>query len=223
MAEIFNSYDEYMRSVFDCVNRALNAHLEGMKQVFASGQGGFKNVLYPDLEVASDVTRDKMISFDRYADGKVKEAGGGEEESSPTEDAMDIDDELFGLLGAFSFDESTVNDTAHTEKAPAGSPDSALPARERIERIRKMANASIAEGIALPFHTLCTKREFEDFSYFCFACAILSSTQTEYAGVFQIINENSGLSCPTIESAAKLYYGADFSITAAYGDMSACL
>ncbi|MCR4591058.1 MAG: ATP-binding protein, partial [Lachnospiraceae bacterium] len=54
-------------------------------------------------------------------------------------------------------------------------------------------------------------------------CGILSSTQTDYASVFQIVNENANLSAPTIESAAKVFYGDHFSITGAYGDMSTCL
>ncbi|MCR5467347.1 MAG: hypothetical protein K6F37_00160, partial [Lachnospiraceae bacterium] len=213
MAGSFKSYDEYMRSVFDCVNRALDAHLEGMKQVFASGQGGFKNVLYPDLEVASDITRDKIISYDRYASDGVDEGGG-------TENTSDIsdDDNLDDLLAEFAsgdegFDFGEKEDDFYTE----------ISIHDRIVDIRERADAAVSEGILLPFHTLCTKRDFEDFTYFCFACAILSSTQTDYAGVFQIINENGGLSSPTIESAAKLYYGVDFSITKAYGDMSACL
>ena len=52
-----------------------------------------------------------------------------------------------------------------------------------------------------------TKLKFEPFTLFCFACGILSSTQTDYAGVFQIVNENANLSAPTIESAAKVFYG----------------
>ena len=99
MAGSFTGYDEYMRSVFDCVNRALDEHLEGMKQVFASGQGGFKNVLYPDLEVASDVTRDKILAFDRDV-GSQEEESGGEASMFSSEDEEDdggiegLDDEL---------------------------------------------------------------------------------------------------------------------------------
>ncbi len=235
MAGSFTGYDEYMRNVFDCVNRALDEHLEGMKQVFASGQGGFKNVLYPDLEVASDVTRDKILAFDRDVGSQEEDTGGGASMFSAEDEEEDagidgLDDELASLLGEFALDmddeeesEPVFENAAAASGGGGGSADTGLSYPDRIRKIRERADAAIAEGIALPFHTLCTKREFEDFTYFCFACAILSSTQTDYAGVFQIINENSNLSCPTIESAAKLYYGQSFAITTAYGDMSACL
>ena len=37
----------------------------------------------------------------------------------------------------------------------------------------------------------CAKKlGMDDFTLFCFACAILSSTQTNYASIFQIINQN---------------------------------
>ncbi len=229
MAEVFTGYDEYMSCVFDCVNRALNVHLEEMKQVFASGQGGFKNVLYPDLEVASDVTRDKIIRFDRTRAQAVKgtanpdsEEGDSEGEEAEEEESAEDDDELDDLFSQFAVhvDKEESKDDSESGSAPVSD---GRTSEERIKAIRERADATIAAGIDLPLHNLCTKRGFEDFTYFCFACAILSSTQTDYAGVFQIINENGSLSSPTIESAAKLYYAGNFSITTAYGDMSACL
>ncbi len=60
----FKDYGEYMQYVFDCVNRSLDSYLGEMKTVFASGQGGYKNVLYPDLEIASDVCKAKLESFE---------------------------------------------------------------------------------------------------------------------------------------------------------------
>ena len=92
-----------------------------------------------------------------------------------------------------------------------------------VDYIQSRAGAAAETGIALPFYEICRKLEYESFTVFCLACGILSSTQTDYAGVFQVINENGGLPLPTIESAAKLYYGEGFSITGAYGDMSVCL
>ena len=64
-ARAFASYDEFMENVFDCVNRCLNGYLEGMKLLYANGQGGFKNVLYPDLEIASDSTQNQLLRFNR--------------------------------------------------------------------------------------------------------------------------------------------------------------
>ena len=48
----FASYEEYMEYLSACVNEGLNRYLAEMKLIYASGQGGFKNVLYPDLEIA---------------------------------------------------------------------------------------------------------------------------------------------------------------------------
>ena len=39
----FKSYDEYMKNVFDCVNRCLASYLEDMKGTFSNGQGGYKS------------------------------------------------------------------------------------------------------------------------------------------------------------------------------------
>lgn len=216
----FTNYDEYMRNIFDCVNRALDEYLEGMKTVFASGQGGFKNVLYPDLEVASDVTKDKLLSFDK--DFGLEEED--EEFDSFDEDEDDeLDDELVELLGGFAdaFGEEEDEEEAAPQRSVSRTQN--FSASERIHSIQEKARETVESGVKLPFHELCAKREFEDFTVFCFACGILSSTQTDYAGVFQIINENGGLSSPTIESAARLYFGKSFSITSAYGDMSTCL
>ena len=92
-----------------------------------------------------------------------------------------------------------------------------------MEYIALRAAKSVEQGIHLPFYELCQKVDMDTFTVFCFVSGILSSTQTDYAGVFQVINENANLSAPTIESAAKLYFGKEFSISASYGEMSACL
>ncbi len=234
--EQFADYDAYMRNIFDCVNTALDEYLERMKTVFASGQGGYKNVLYPDLEVASDVTKDKLVSFAQNYSGGTEDAV----EEDVEEDAWDtggeeeegFDDELAALLGSFSGGDAD-DDFGLDEPSDGGAAAPAVSSHlqqergrsveERIKAIEERAQASVEAGVHLPFHELCAKREFEPFTVFCFACGILSSTQTDYAGVFQIINENGGLSSPTIESAARLYFGSRFSITSAYGDMSTCL
>ena len=66
-----------MKHIFDCVNRCLTEYLEDMKTTFSNGQGGYKNVLYPDLEVASDAATDQVMKFDR----DVEENGGGSDGS----------------------------------------------------------------------------------------------------------------------------------------------
>ncbi len=235
-AKPFGSYNEYMKYIFDCVNTSLDRYLDGMKDVYANGEGGYKNVLYPDLELASEMSRTQVERFysetgeeDGDIDGEETEnEGGGEEAWDDDADAEDEeeDDELLSLLGAFSAEATEPEDTAETEDSSARydiESDSRIPIRERLIFIDERAALTVEAGIPLPFYELCHKLKFEPFTLFCFACGILSSTQTDYAGVFQIVNENGNLSAPTIESAAKVFYGGEYSITGAYGDMSTCL
>ena len=105
----YKSYDEYMANVFDCVNRCLYQYLEGMKGVYANGQGGYKNVLYPDLEVASDSTVEQMQKFSwalnqgndasKESENSTDDAAGDESDEDISDDA--IDSGLDDLLGAF--------------------------------------------------------------------------------------------------------------------------
>ena len=255
----FKDYKEYMQYIFDCVNGCLDAYISKMKVTFANGEGGYKNVLYPDIELAGDACKkslttsykEKMRANDNPDDSPKdndKDVSKGEEKyldplfsafsdesansDGSEEDDDNIDDELLQLLGQFAAD----NDVDAEEDSMSGNEegDSAdiwaeiekdvkIPVAERLQIIDERAKLTVEAGIALPFYELCDRLHFEPFTKFCFACGILSSTQTDYAGVFHIINENGNLSAPTIESAAKVFFGADFSITRAYGDMSACL
>ena len=224
----FRDYDEYMQFVFNCVNTALDQYIDVMKTTYASEQGGYKSILYPDIEIAGDTCRNQIERFytgDEADQDTDKDAGQedleAEDENGDSDESEDseVDDELMALLGAFS-----VKSEEPKKSSSAGSrEDSAMSLREKLEYIDDRAAATIENGIPLPFYTLTKKLKFEPFTVFCFACGILSSTQTDYAGVFQIVNENGNLSAPTIESAAKLYFGESFSVTTAYGDMSACL
>ena len=225
----FRSYNEYMRYIFDCVNRCLNEYLETMKTLYTNGQGGYKNVLYPDLEIASDTTQEQLLRFTREA-GSDAAAGGeaededdefdlfGDSDSDEGEDEEDDDDlDIMDLLGSFGMDDEEdenefvalgdSTDTADAATTGAAGGLSFNNIEERMEWIQESAKLARDDGISLPFFDLCEKMSFENFTVFCFACGILSSTQTDYAGVFQIINENSSLASPTIESAGKLYFG----------------
>ena len=233
----FKSYDEYMANVFDCVNRCLHQYLEGMKGVYANGQGGYKNVLYPDLEVASDSTREQMLKVSRLIESGDDEASEDsvslDEEPEAKDDEMDDFSDIFGsdddLMDIFSsFGNTDDEDDSGSSSGSDRDSDSVdtSPIEDiagHILEIQEAAAAAVEAGISMPFYTLVKKMEFDPFTIFCFACGILSSTQTDYAGEFQIVNENGGLSTPTIESAGKLYYGDNYSITGAYGDMSVCL
>lgn len=205
----FRDYSEYMEYLFACVNYAMDAHLTQMKRIFATGQGGYKNVLYPDLEVASDICVERIERF-RFMDKEKSE-------DSADESFDELTDEMFSLFGDFAEEseyEEIIKDDAEVEL---------LTARERLEMIEQRADITVASGIRLPFYELYKKLNMDQFTVFCFVCGILASTQTDYAGVYQVINENGNLSAPTIESAAKLYFGNSFSIAGAYGEMSTCL
>ncbi len=215
----FSGYDEYMRHVFHCVNLCLSAYLDNMKLTFANGQGGFKNVLYPDLEIASDSCNEQLVKYEQTY-GVVTEEK--EEEEDIEQD--DIDAELLELLGAFSeapeddADEDTGGSTGGTGKRFVG-----FDISERLRWIEACGRKTAETGVSMPFFELTQKLEMRPFALFTFAGGVLSSTQTDYAGIFQIVNENGGLSSPTIESAAKVYFGPNYSITGAYGEMSECL
>lgn len=243
----FENYNEYMQYIFDCVNTSLDKYITHMKSIYSQGEGnGYKNVLYPDIEIAGDNVHTKLEQFytegdtdndnvqksdddedsDFFDDLDDEEGEEDEDLDESVTDEDDIDEELLALLGSFS--ESNVDNSLDTSGGKAKiaekiAEDKHVGVYDRIKMIEERAELTIESGVKLPFHTLCKKLEFEPFTLFCFACGILSSTQTDYAGVFQIVNENGNLSAPTIESAAKVFYGADFSITGAYGDMSTCL
>lgn len=205
--EPFGGYPEYMDYLFACVNSRMDQYLEEMKGLFASGQGGYKNVLYPDLEIAHTMCQEKIHLF------SLEPVKDGEDEETGQEPAAELSDELMALLGDYAAEMGTA---ASGESQSIREPD----CEEMMTFIEARAEKTLEAGIALPFYSLCKKMEFEHFTTFCFACGILASTQTDYAGVFQVINENGSLPAPTIESAARLYYGNQFSITGAYGDMS---
>ncbi len=201
-ASAFDSYEEYMEYLFACVNEGMNRYLRGLKEVFATGQGGYKNVLYPDLEIAHDTCMEKLNRFLRLSPEKEEEKG-------------EEDQELWDLFGEF-IEEQRQGEEGEEEVLVES-------VGEMMEYIQERARVSKEQGIGLAFYEICEKLEFENFTVFCLVCGILASTQTDYAGVFQVINENGGLPLPTIEAAAKLYYGDHFSVTGAYGDMSVCL
>ena len=246
--EPFKSYDEYMDNIFDCVNRCLHVYLEDLKLLYSNGQGGYKSVLYPDLEIASDAAKEQVQRFGITHEEEEKEKEGGsegteEEASSEAEsgegegEADDsLEEDLLSMLDFFgSEDEESEEEDAGSDLGSLfGSPDDGgdsepeieitrLDVTNRIMEIQERAEASAKAGVVMPFYELCRKMGFDPFTVFCFACGVLSSTQTDYAGIFQNVNENANLSSPTIESAGKLYFGKKYSITGAYGDMSVCL
>ena len=198
----FISYDEYMDYVFACVNVRLADYIEGLMRKYASGQGNFKNVMYPDIEIAHDLCNNKILQFVQREDI--------EDEIDETMDET-IDDELMDILAAFS----TQEDSQEVEEV--------LDVEGMLNFIDARLQVTDLAEVSLPFYELCHKLDFSHFSVFTLAASILSSTQTSYASVFQIVNENGSLTAPTVESAGRLYFGNKFSITSAYGAMSVCV
>lgn len=253
----FGSYEEYMEYLFASVNEGLNRYLVNLKQVYATGEGGYKNVLYPDLEIAHDICIEKIERFldsqeensqeedsqeenylgsdpaDALFSDEEEQMEGWDEDRTGHEDSDEAEDsweqegrtsreeddslDLDALFSDFAME------TSQAAREDVGQPAEVFSVEDMVDYINARANLALENGISLPFYELCKKLDYENFTIFCLACGILSSTQTDYAGVFQVINENGGLPAPTIESAAKLYYGDRFSITGAYGDMSVCL
>lgn len=209
MNQPFESYEEYMDYVFACVNYRLSDYIEGLMHKYDAGQGNYKNVMYPDIEIAHEMCAENMYKFFHPK---------GEE--SLAADMMEdfIDDELMGILDGFGEDEDA--DDEEMEEAPKKE-------RMTVESMFTFIDARLAatdtDKVKLPFYELCKKLELGHFSVFALAAAILSSTQTSYASVFQVVNENGNLVAPTIESAGRMYFGDSYSITTAYSEMSVCL
>lgn len=201
----FESYEQYTSYLFACVDRQLKAYIRGMMELFATESGGYKNVLYPDIEIAYNLCEKHITDFTAsYAYQSDESENEGEAEPLP--------DDLKELFMSFG------EETAHPEEAlPEVNPE------ELLDYVRARAELTDQSAVPMPFHTLCTRLGLSNFSTFCFACAVLSSTQTNYASIFQVANQNGNLSAPSVESAARIYYEKRFTITGAYGEMSLAL
>ncbi len=205
----FESYQQYTDYLFACVDMRLARYIAGLMSLFANDNGGFKNVIYPDIEIARDLCDKQLADFVLKTASDENQAQQSQQES--VSDKSFADSELDDLFTEFA-------DDGRGSEVPIQE----LSADECMEYIAHRADIAASE-ISIPLYKLCTKLDFSHFTTFCFACAILSSTQTSYAGVFQVVNQNGSLPAPTIESAARVFYGDDFSITAAYSEMSLAL
>lgn len=199
----FESYAEYMDYIFACVNVHLTSYIQDLMGKYAAGQGQYKNVLYPDIEVSYNLCNDKVLDFFT------------EEETEETEeDSLEgIDDELLELLGDIGSQPQEEDDVA-----------SGLEGQDVEEMLSFIEDrVSVSRSEQYPFYRLCKKLGFSHFTTFALASALLSSTQTSYASVYQVVNENGSLTAPTVESAARIYFGKRYSITTASRYMSECL
>ena len=202
----FKDYEEYTTYLFYLVDYKLNEYLEMMKVIYSAGDGSYKNVLYPDLEIASDLCSNNLASVHN------KKRNSSMDDKSDEED-NELPEELKMLLSDFAFNDNEVKKEE--------------PVKEDIayymDYVRHRASLSNEKGMIFPLYELDRKLALSDFAMFTLACAVLASTQTKYAAVFQVISQNGNISAPTIESAARAYWGQDFTITGAFGKMSTAL
>ena len=56
----FKDYSEYMQYVFDCVNSSINSYIAHLKVIYANGDGGYKNIMYPDIELAEATCHSRL-------------------------------------------------------------------------------------------------------------------------------------------------------------------
>jgi ATP-dependent 26S proteasome regulatory subunit len=208
----FVSYEEYTTYLFYLVDYQLNAYIENLKLLYSTGDGNYKNVLYPDLEVASDLCANNIAAVHLK-----KSQNRLDEEAEETEEEEELPDDLAELLGDFVASSINVHEAVQKDEKEQ------MDVPYYMEYIRNRAKLATEQGIALPLYELEQKLQLSDFAMFTLACAVLASTQTSYASVFQVVSQNGGISAPTIESAARVFWGENFSITGAFGKMSTAL
>lgn len=215
----FESYDEFMRYLFSCVDIRIKEQIKAMESDYESDRGGYRNVLYPDLETAEIKNNKRFDAFfktnmtkeDTDEDSQVEEEGDDFEDDMPSD--------LLDILNAFSAPE---DDEEEDTEESSGIP-SDMNIGDMISYVMDRGRLTREQGMILPFLNITEKLNYTNFAVFCFTAGILSSLQTDYATIFQVINQNSGLPVPTIESAAKIYYGSDYQVAKFYDDMSHCL
>ena len=173
--------------------------------------------MYPDIEIAHELCSESIYKFFHGTDSE-------EEEMQELDEAFD--DELRSILDDFgSYDEEEDDNGLEDddEEAEEEQKKAGMTVENMFSFIDARLSVTNTDKVKLPFYELCKKLELGHFSVFALAAAILSSTQTSYASVFQVVNENGNLVAPTVESAGRMYFGDSYSITTAYSEMSVCL
>ena len=128
----------------------------------------------------------------------------GEAKDDNFEELLDVfDDELKGILEHFGTGEDELEEEERTDDKEE---------KLTVEKMFAFIDARLAvtdtSKINIPFYELCRKLELGHFTIFALAAAILSSTQTSYAAVFQVVNENGSLVAPTVFHCFFLTYFA---------------
>ncbi|SFN82735.1 ATPase family associated with various cellular activities (AAA) [Pseudobutyrivibrio sp. JW11] len=210
----FESYDEFMRYLFSCVDVRIKEQISIMQHDYASERGGYRNVMYPDLETAEVKNQKRYESFFSEKDQDNSEDFSEEEDDDSKEFDADIPMDLLDILNTIGEDSEDEEEQEEVES---------MDITEMISYVMERGRLSREQGMILPFLNITEKLGYTNFAVFCLTAAILSSLQTEYGTIFQVINQNSGLPVPTIELAAKIYYGSDYQVAKFYDDMSHCL
>ena len=213
----FESYDEYMRYLFSCVDFRIKQQIKVMEADYESDKGGYRNVMYPDLETAEIKNKKR---YDAFFENHSSSEADGDTEDEEFELDDDMPEDLLDILGAFGSDE---DDDMEGDTSGVGESMTDMDIADMISYVMDRGRLSREQGMTLPFLNITEKLKYTNFAVFCFTAGILSSLQTDYATIFQVINQNSGLPVPTIESAAKIYYGSDYQVAKFYDDMSHCL
>ena len=146
----FGSYEEYMEFLFASVNEGLNRYLANLKQVYATGEGGYKNVLYPDLEIAHDVCIEKI---ERFLDSQEKvswaEEAGGEIQGTVGNDwrqeekASEGDDDFLDLDALFS---DFAMESSQALRENIGDSPKELSVEEMVDYIGARAELALENG-----------------------------------------------------------------------------
>ena len=209
----FQSYSEYTDYLFSCVDLQLSGYIRNLMSLFAREDGSFRNILYPDIDTAYSLCEKHLSDFASRTTPVEKETA---QEDEGLGELAETDSELMDLFASFA----QTDPEDDTDEEPAQEQPNV---QEMLAYVRSRAAHTDPAVTPLPLHALCEKLKMDEFTTFCFACAILSSTQTNYATIFQIINQNGSTPTPTVESAARVYFGSSFSMTSAYGEMSLAL
>ncbi|MFI3313273.1 MAG: hypothetical protein R3Y62_05235, partial [Eubacteriales bacterium] len=200
----YTSYEDYVESLFHCVDLSLQAYLNRMKIRFATGNG-YKNVMYPELETAADACDLQVLEYQQGDEGK---AAPQEMEQEETPDWFDED--LAELFGAFADESQKVESTAEHGDSTAST----------LEETLNQGDDTVEQGVDFPLHHLIRKQKLDTFTAFCLISAVMSSQQSVYGRIFQVVNQNGNCVALTIESAAQVYYGEAYSVHSAYNAMS---
>lgn len=199
----FESYEQFTAHLFACVDQKLKAYVSALMSIFANENGGYKNALYPDIEIAHGLCEKHLSNF------LLSHFPSETPEKAPEAEGID---EFACLFSGFA-----------AAAPPKAAVEPEVPIDELLTLLRTRAELTCRQRTSLPLFKLCKALNFSNFTLFCFACALLSSTQTNYASIFQVVGQNGSLCAPSIESAARIYYGPCFSISGAYGEMSLAL